>query len=450
MLTKNKRWIIVAVAILALAALAWGALAHVLTGVLEGDALRRRISGRTAREIGGKAGYLPLSWRGLSVYCEGFVGRAAPPRALSGIYAHDIHARCNLFELWRGKWRINPLTVKHLQIAYGPIASQLLKKDEFAAPELMPASQDESLFKADIRHVSVEKMDLAWADPNKDGGEFRGVRTTFAPEGKNLRIAGGGGTFHQAKCPETRIHSFHLFYEKPALRIDDGLLELGDKGLIRVSGGFRFEEKAAMHLVLDFQDCPVTSFLSREQAEKVHGNLFGDSHLDKESPAASVVAFGTLWLKDGSVGHLAALEKLAVFTGRRDVNSLSLQKVSASYHWQQGRLEIKEFAMESKGVLSAQGHCSIKNQELDGSVRLGVAPDIVAKFPGAREEVFRESADGYLWTDVKVSGSISHPQNDLQERLVKAVENHFAKGLLVPLLATPKNALEVIEALFAF
>ncbi len=56
-------------------------------------------------------------------------------------------------------------------------------------------------------------------------------------------------------------------------------------------------------------------------------------------------------------------------------------------------------------------------------------------------------------TPVKLSGPFAHPQDDLKPRLMKAVQNHIAGGLLKPLqppLKPAKAMTDVIEALLNF
>jgi hypothetical protein len=49
---------------------------------------------------------------------------------------------------------------------------------------------------------------------------------------------------------------------------------------------------------------------------------------------------------------------------------------------------------------------------------------------------------------VHLTGTMSHPQDDLKARLIVGVERHFAKILLAPVLKPGKAVLDAIEALF--
>lgn len=439
---------------LLLVGLGYFAATHFLGRFLEGEKIRTLIAGRVARELGGEAGLAPMSWRGFSVYSEGLVVTASPPRALSELRADQLFARCSLSELWRGKWRVDHLSARHLQVAYGAAAAGQLDRKEFPTPDMTPPSQTESPIKVDIREVSIARTDLVWGDPKSDGGQFREVQTSYYPDGKNLIMHGSGGTFHQAKWPEARVISFKAYYAKPSLRIDEATLTLGGDGTIRVNGGMQFDKESSMDLQLKVERSPIGPFLSEAERAKVNGTFDGDAHLKTRlGKPASLDADGSITIHPVILSKMESLEKAAAFTGKSELSPLRITEGRAKYEWKAEKLTVRDLFIEAKGTLCLRGSFTIKDGEMDGTFQLGVAPEIVDKFPGARKEVFTREEEGYLWTPVKLSGPFAHPQDDLKPRLMKAVENHIAGGLLKPLqpLLKPAKAMtDVIEALLSF
>ncbi len=424
---------------------------HYLGHFLEGEKLRTLIAGRVARELGGEAGLAPMSWRGLSVYSEGMVVTASPPRALSELRAEQLFARCSLSELWRGKWRVDHLSVRHLQVAYGAAAARQLDRKEFQRTEMLPASESESTIKVDIREVTIARTDLFWGDPKSDGGQFREVQTSFYPDGKDLIVHGSGGTFHQAKWPEARVTNFKAYYAKPSLRIDEATLALGGDGTIRVNGGMQFDKEASVDLQLKVERSPIGPFLSESERAKVNGTFDGDAHVrTRLGKPGSLDADGSITIHPVILKKIESLEKAAAFTGKSELSPLRITEGRAKYEWHKDELTVRDLFIEAKRTLCLRGSFTIKEGEIDGTVQLGVAPEIVDKFPGARKEVFTRDEDGYLWTPVKLSGPFAHPRDDLKPRLTKAVENHIAGGLLKPLLKPAKAMMDVIEALLSF
>ncbi len=447
--TGKKRYVVFGAIVLALVIVAALFLNHFVARIVETEKLRTLIAGKTGKELGGSAGFLPLTAHGLIVESPGLLVTASAPRALRELRADHLSANLSLLELWRGKFRIEELSARHVQAAYGDEAGRLVNRSEFAQPEMVPASRTESPFSVDIRKVSIARADLFWQDPAKDGGQIRDAEVTCFPDGKNLVVHGKGGLFHQAKWPETRVNNLKLYYAKPSLRIDEGQLALGQRGTIDVRGEFKFEESASLDVQLKFEHCPIAPFLAKGNGDKIDGTFVGDAHLQKQvGQTESLSASGKITVEKAIMKNIAALEKAAAFTGNQQLSPLHLDEVRGDYHWEAQKLVVRDFRAEANHVLRVRGTFSYKDGEVDGSFELGVAPEIVAKFPGARQEVFTREEKDYLWTSVKVTGPLAHPNDDLKPRLISALEKHVAFGLLAPLLKPGQAAREVIELLF--
>lgn len=256
-------------------------------------------------------------------------------------------------------------------------------------------------------------------------------------------------TFSGAQFPETRITSFKLYYAKPSLRIDEGHLALGKRGAIEVNGELKFEQNASLDLLLKFAHCPITPFLNEQSRNKLDGEFAGDAHLQKlMGKAETLSASGNVSSEMATVKNVAVLEKAAAFTGKAELNPLQLDEVRGNYRLEERRLAVSDFHAESHRVLRIDGKFTYEDAEINGTFQLGVAPEIAAKFPGAREEVFTRAEGDYVWTTVKISGPLDHPTDDLKPRLIAALEKHIALGVLAPVLKIGQGARDVIELLF--
>jgi hypothetical protein len=448
---KTKAWKRLAIALTALILLAsalYLGSGYAFDRALESKGLRKLIGGKTARLLGTNAGYLPLASHGLSISSRGFLALASPPRALTEMRASRLEARCNLIELWHGKWRIDHLWVDHLQAAYGTVAAHLINRNESPAPELMPPLQTDSPIEVDLRNVDVARTDVFWGSAPDQGGEFRNVHANFYPADHHLLIDGHGGTFHQAKWPGAQVQQFKLLYAKPELRIDEGLLTLGGLGSISVLGNFRFDQQAAFDLNLSFTHCPVAPFLSEAQRSKLEGEFDGTAHLQKEiGQTESARAAGSITIVKAILKNVEALQRIANFTGHAELARLPIHQIKADYDWHSPTLKVKNFVLESNQLAIVKGEFTLKEQKIDGEFQLGLSPEVVEKFPGAREEVFTRNDEGYLWTKLTLSGTPEHLRNDLKPRLVRAAENHFAKGLLAPVFKPGQTIIQAIDEL---
>jgi hypothetical protein len=194
--------------------------------------------------------------------------------------------------------------------------------------------------------------------------------------------------------------------------------------------------------------CPVAPFLSDGQQSKLEGEFDGTAHLQKDGPQAEAMrATGAITISKAILRNVAALEKVANFTGRRELARMPLNQVKGDYEWNAPTLTVKNFILESNDLLIVKGEFSVKDKKIDGEFQLGVTPDLVDKFPGAREEVFKRSDGGYLWTDLALSGATDNLRDNLKPRLLEAAKKHFAKGLLAPIFKPGQTVIQAIEAL---
>ena len=80
------------------------------------------------------------------------------------------------------------------------------------------------------------------------------------------------------------------------------------------------------------------------------------------------------------------------------------------------KLQFKHLLIEERGKFRIEGELSIERHNLDGTIRLGIAPAYLDWLPVANE-VFAEHRDGLLWTTVHISGTTEKPKQDLSPRI---------------------------------
>ena len=61
---------------------------------------------------------------------------------------------------------------------------------------------------------------------------------------------------------------------------------------------------------------------------------------------------------------------------------------------------------------------SIEQRRLRGTIRLGLTREYLDWLPNP-EEVFSRKQDGYLWTNVRLFGTIDDPGQDLSPRIIE-------------------------------
>jgi hypothetical protein len=81
---------------------------------------------------------------------------------------------------------------------------------------------------------------------------------------------------------------------------------------------------------------------------------------------------------------------------------------------------LTNLVLASEGLVRVEGNLFIRNRELDGSFRLGLAAGTLANIPGAETHVFAPGERGLLWTTLRITGTLDDPKEDLTDRLMAA------------------------------
>ena len=133
-------------------------------------------------------------------------------------------------------------------------------------------------------------------------------------------------------------------------------------------------------------------------------------------------------MHEGRLEALPILDQLAVFTATAQFRQATLQKAGADFVWRAGVLTISRLELESEGLLRLEGGFTVRNEQIDGRLRVGVARSAGRLLAGVGTLVFNDPEhDGYLWTTVQLSGSVHDPHEDLSARLVQATQQEVVR-----------------------
>jgi hypothetical protein len=84
--------------------------------------------------------------------------------------------------------------------------------------------------------------------------------------------------------------------------------------------------------------------------------------------------------------------------------------------------------VEAEGLIRVEGSYTVENGEIAGIFEVGLTSATLQWIPGSQEQIFTTSRDGYRWTEMKLSGPVAHPVDDLTPRLVAAAGNAVIQG----------------------
>ncbi|MGY8688136.1 MAG: hypothetical protein ACKVHP_10425, partial [Verrucomicrobiales bacterium] len=137
---------------------------------------------------------------------------------------------------------------------------------------------------------------------------------------------------------------------------------------------------------------------------------------------------GTVRLKNGILMALPVLEKLADYTRTERFRRLVLNEAMADIRLEEDEIQLEKLFIRSDGLLQVTGSLTVGHpfddtspRPLSGVLEVGVVRDVLKWLPGVEKRVFKQERLGYMWTTMRVGGTVEAPTEDLTPRLGQAL-----------------------------
>ncbi len=417
-----------------------------INAYLESTPFRRLIGDLTSKQFKASGEYMPFHFAGTAIYSDAFKARGTDKAFFSNMDADQIRAEINLRGLWDHVWLIDGIDIQRVQISLGHTAAGAPAVDDRVevAPE-NNAVPVESRFdwlpkRVDLRKVLIHEANLKWGERTPQEGDVNGAMLTLMPDGDAWNILCDGGKVSQKGTPDVTINQVRLRYQRPSLFITDGQLRYGSEGSIALSGEVNFDSGVDVRAKLS--GIPVTPFLREDWRAKLKGNIAGDVKIRAPMPLQTAPQLeGSLSLSQGELEALPILNQIATFTRTQRFRKINLSNVSGNFTEANGKLTVTKFIAESEGLIRTEGSFTIANSSIDGTFMVGVTPGCLQWLPGSQTKVFTISSEGYLWTNVHLTGPLDNPKEDLTPRLMAAAAGTAVDTVQDILQQVPKGSL---------
>jgi hypothetical protein len=97
---------------------------------------------------------------------------------------------------------------------------------------------------------------------------------------------------------------------------------------------------------------------------------------------------------------------------------LELNECSFGFGWKYPKIDVNDISIEERGKFRIEGELLIDQRRLRGTIRLGLTREYLDWLPNP-EEVFNRKQGGYLWTNVRLFGTLDDPEQDLSPRIIE-------------------------------
>ena len=410
--------LVIAIAIFLIIAFAGGvavSLSPLLTGYVEGDDFRVAMEEETAKGLHfPQAQYAPIRRTGAFTAQSDNFKADNGQKAMKSLNARGVTAQFDPWGVFLREWRLDDVHVQS-----GEVEIQIYE----AHPEPVKPKPWFTIFlpnRVYLKKIHSDQANITWRFRDEQAGFF-GTQLLITPNGRDFDYFATGGRLKMVPVPDLDLRRTHLLITKTLLTLYD--LDLASDSStdesIQAQGHAGLGEDKSIEVKANFNSVRIRRWLPAEWKGRFEGSAFGDLHYSGKNPKLeNSSGEGSLRIQNGRIDDLPFLKKLGELAQKKSFERLNLNECSLAFAWRYPEIEIKDITMEEKDKFRIQGEISIKRRILRGTIRLGLTREYLDWLP-TPEEIFSRRSNGYLWTDVHISGTIDEPRQDLSQRVIE-------------------------------
>lgn len=435
----RRVWIALGLSVAVLIAVAVG-LNLWIHSYLRSENFRRLVAAKTGAALHVDADYQPLDWSGSSVFSGALTGRGEPGALIENLSAEQLRANVDWRAVFDGVWRVDRVDLVRLDVTLRPEMERAASADQPGpARDAPPPKKGWLPDRFQLDRVFAQDANLVLGP----AGRLRNVALTMQPEGGGWVFDGRGGKL-DLPPRELAVESFRVRFQQNVVYLTDASLRLGKNGAISLWGELG-GAKGPYDLHLEWENVDAASVLDGTWKSRLTGTLSGQADC-LGRPNQAPVTKGTFRLADGTLEGIPVQRQIAKFTQSPQFERMPLREVSGDFETDGTVTTIKNFVLESPGLLRVEGRARLGAAgKLDGHFRVGVTSQSLQWLPGSQEKVFTRLENGYRWTDLKVGGTVENPTEDLSARLARAVGEQAVDTGLDLIRQAPDHATDAVD-----
>ena len=363
------------------------------------------VNTKASETLQAEAEFNPFVWEGFHVRSP--LLEVTGDGMIRKLEAEDFQTEVSLGSLLRRRFESSEFHGRSMHVELDLTKPRLIlpeKSDSFEFPGLKISSVSGA--------VDFGSSEWTWTGVGAD------VQSGSAPGSYDIQLGGGKVRTPISLFPEGKLRSLDARFFDGQLYISDAEFGVYESGVLDLNGevGFSGGEYA---LQGNLRRVYCKEIVPEDWKKQMLGVVESEFTVSGSSSKAPVVR-GDLVLKDGVLTALPVLDRLAAYTNTSRFRRLVLSDAQLSYTQQGERLELRDIILESKGLTRVEGRLDIVAGQLDGYFQFGVMPGVMAGIPGAETKVFTPGKEGFLWTPVRITGTLEEPKEDLSKRMIAA------------------------------
>lgn len=420
---RLRRWLIVAVILVAVivgvVSIALRVYEPKLTAYIEGESFREELNKQTSKGLNFKGQYGRIVRTGFdTAWAENFQATDGT-KAMKSLKAENISAKFNPWGFFRRWWEIDYIHIKRGEVevqTYEPQPPDKPQRPWYAI--FLP-------YRVQLNSVICDSADVKWRLDGKEAGIYNTV-VNILPYGTDFEYFAKGGSLRSSGlAPNLDLESLHMIITKTFLRVMDFQVTTeGDgPGSIGLSGEMGMRDDKHVDFTLQVKDMPIAPWLPKEVSLGVEGRASGYvKWLAADQTIEASTGHGELTIVGGKLSDSPMLGFLASAAANESLKTIALERCKVVFDWQFPKFEITSLDIVAVEKVALKGRITLNKGQISGTIDLGLDPSYLKWLPKAQEEIFTRQENDMIWTPVRLSGTLTEPQEDLTPRLAAALK----------------------------
>ena len=377
------------------------------------------------------------------------------PGGWKAVEADGIQATLDLSTWRQGVWSVPRVDIDWLRLelasrkdtaAQPPVTEQEVEEAKEKGAESLPGWLRGWIpQRTEVSSVNVQSFELLPPTGGQLALSEMKLNAKPATGETTWLLRGEGGTLHVPGVAEPfKVTSVSASVDGRNLALNDSLFHWIGDSEITGRGDVPFETGANWGFKGRLTNLDLRHVLSHDWAGRVSGILEGDYDISAKGSAPLALEIAAR-IKNGVLQNIPVLDRVADFTHTDRFRRVVLDEASGNVSHQGDTTRITRLTLQSNGLVRVEGEVLLKGRDIEGELYVGVFPETLRWIPGAQTHVFtermRDGPPGFVWTRVKITGSMDDPKEDLSSRLLIAMGQSVA-DVPMSVLSTGAGVLE--------
>lgn len=393
---------------------------NVVRSYLRSDEFRIMLGSRAGEMLEGKGEFAPFHWDGWSVSTDRFAFVGAD--GVQNFRASGIEGEVDLGAIWGNAYRLENIQLREFEFN-GDFRDGVTGTGEVDRWESEPG------FFSDLLpdRVEVSGVDVASVSGHAltDPGDWRWsnvtarIRPGSGEQVYDVELNGGAITTPLSLVDRLSLKSAKGRYSNGQVFLLSSEFEALDKAVVRAEGDYS-PLNGAWQIRGEVTGARVEDVVEEDWKQKLMGPIAARFEVAGSAEQKAVIR-GEVKITDGVLTALPVLNHIAAYANTTRFRRLVLNEASLEFEKSGERLDLRQILLSSEGLVRIEGGMRIDGELIrKGDFEVGITPGTLAHLPGAETKVFQRGRLGLLWAPLRISGTLSAPQEDLSRRLIEA------------------------------